>query len=322
MIKINKRLLITLTISTVIPLSGCTKNVVESYEREFDLQIPYPATGTNPFANAFSENCTTNYTYNDKLGVEMGDLKEGITDHWTTTAYLPADLPEQRNLYVMYLSTTGKSLKTTYENRTKDHSLVKSIPAGNLKVLTVLVTHADTTDTNTITYLENAQSTINQQHSDYAAAQGWQPIVEFTFTNQTISHAGLNISIDTTATDAIAKLQQKGINSSDYDYLILLNIDPSKVEGGMAWVNYSYPFYVYIGNYSNWTTALSQANLLTISDTAYHHEIGHHWGWQHDWSPCSNDTPFITLPELFGWTDTDGDNIPEIIDPTPYGTTP
>ena len=24
--------------------------------------------------------------------------------------------------------------------------------------------------------------------------------------------------------------------------------------------------------------------------------------------------------DLFGWSDTDGDGVPEIIDPTPYGT--
>jgi hypothetical protein len=27
----------------------------------------------------------------------------------------------------------------------------------------------------------------------------------------------------------------------------------------------------------------------------------------------------MTDPVLYGWTDTDGDGIPEIIDPTPYG---
>lgn len=302
-------------------LSGCEGNVTESYDREFGIGIPEPATGVNPFWMIFSEECTTDFMYNEDLGVEVGTLREGVS-HWTTTAYLPADDPEQRNLYVMYLNTRGTELKATYEGRTKTHRLIKAIPAGNISVLTVVVTHSDTTDDNTLPYLQAAQSVINQQHSDYATTRGWAPIVEFSFTNQTVNSAGFHITRDTPFADVMDLLERKRISVDGYDFLVLINADPSMSEGGLGRINAARPFYIYIGNFGNWTSALTQQDLTSIAGAAYHHEVGHYWGWDHDWSPCSNESDFITNPALFGWTDTDGDNIPEIIDPTPYGRTP
>jgi hypothetical protein len=68
------------------------------------------------------------------------------------------------------------------------------------------------------------------------------------------------------------------------------------------------------------------SRLLT---TLLAHEVFHHFGYPgtHDW-PCT-DGPQVDatdccgsseIPALFlGWIDTDGDGIPELLDPTPYG---
>jgi hypothetical protein len=59
------------------------------------------------------------------------------------------------------------------------------------------------------------------------------------------------------------------------------------------------------------------------------HEAFHHFGYPgtHDWpcteglrvdaSDCCGSSEIPAL--LLGWTDTDGDGIPELVDPTPYG---
>jgi hypothetical protein len=59
----------------------------------------------------------------------------------------------------------------------------------------------------------------------------------------------------------------------------------------------------------------------------FDHELSHMFGMMDDWpfqrgtagpegSVIDDWIPYV----MFGWTDTDGDGIPEILDTTPYGT--
>lgn len=59
----------------------------------------------------------------------------------------------------------------------------------------------------------------------------------------------------------------------------------------------------------------------------FNHELSHMFGMMDDWPPqrgaagpagsvADDWIPYV----MFGWTDTDGDGIREILDPTPYGT--
>jgi hypothetical protein len=302
-------------------LVGCTGNVIESYEEEFGLDIPEPATGPWPLWFIFSENCTQDFGYNEELGVEVGTIREGL-GHWTTTAYLPTGVVGQRHLYVMHLNLCGTELQETYQGHTKYEKLMTPIPAGTFSVLTVVLTYPETTDANTMAYLTNAQNEINQQHADFASDSGYaSPLVQFNFSNETVSGSALSISINTSEEAIVRDLRREHIHVDDYDFLVVVNPDPTIVEGGRAYPGSTAPYYIYMGNFNAWITPLTQADLTLIARSIYHHEIGHYWGWQHGWS-CMNEGPFITNPELFGWTDTDEDGVAEIIDSTPYGTSP
>jgi hypothetical protein len=72
------------------------------------------------------------------------------------------------------------------------------------------------------------------------------------------------------------------------------------------------------------TRTLDQKDWQSIARTAYHHEMAHLWGWEHEWSvactrAADRSRPFLADPVLFGWEDVDGDGVPEILDATPYG---
>lgn len=274
-------------------------NVANSFQREFGESVPKPAC---PPANS--------------------STTPG-TNHLTSTAYLPTGVPGERRLLVMYLTSDGNSLQETYEHRTKYQIYQKPIPAGTFKVLTVLVSYTQTNGANSMTLLANEQAKINKQHADFASSHGYgAPIVQFIFTNVSIpgdkipdprSLAGVGDALGTWD-------QTKNINMSSFDFVVVLNIDPNRSEGGFSSPGSPPPYFVHTGNFSNWKTILNATDFFYIARAAYHHEIGHYWGWQHDWSSDSSD-PFITAPILFGWLDTDGDGIPEILDPCPYGRT-
>ena len=136
---------------------------------------------------------------------------------------------------------------------------------------------------------------------------------------------GNTISDPRHLTGVRSAVEARGLSIAGFDFVVSINVDPSQSEGGFAAVGpIPSPWFVYMGNFGRWKATLVPSNIQAIAEAAYQHEIGHHWGWDHDWSPsCDPYDPyasrFITAPVLFGWEDSDGDGIPEILDPTPYG---
>lgn len=165
----------------------------------------------------------------------------------------------------------------------------------------------------------------NEDHAAFARAKGFAgPIVSFESTNVVISPA--QIADPRSRAAVLAAAGREGLGSSGYDFIVSLNIDPARSEGGFATPGDGF---VYVGNYRFWSTTLGSSDWLSIAATAYHHEVAHHWGWPatHDWSPACSAAdltdlgfrPFLAAPVLFGWEDVDGDGVPEILDETPYG---
>ena len=118
-----------------------------------------------------------------------------------------------------------------------------------------------------------------------------------------------------------AAVEQRGFAPASYQFIVSINLDPARSEGGFAGA----AGFVYMGNFGRWSRPLTAAEWVNVANAVYHHEVAHHWGWpgSHDWAPqCNGQSvyrPFIVPPILFGWEDVDGDGVPEILDATPYG---
>jgi hypothetical protein len=240
--------------------------------------------------------------------------------HLTTTLYLsdPA-LARVSQLRVIYTSRDGAQLERTFDGR-------YVTPAGVFRVLVAMFTWPESVVEADRGLWEAAQASINDDHAAFAASRGLsRPIVTFESTN--VFLPGSSVGDPRSRSSVIAALGGRGISASGYDFLMSIHIDPFVSEGGVAFPDVSLkPGFLAVGNFNSFRAPLTAGNYRSFASTAYHHEVAHHWGWPgtHDWSPSCGGfqppyRPFIAEPTLFGWEDVDGDRIPEILDPTPYG---
>ena len=278
--------------STGGPATAIEAAVREAYQREFGLNMPRPAI----FNDVRSQNCAG-------------------AGHLTTTAYLRTG---SRNALLQFLYMSRDATAVT---RTEPPTTVVA-PSGIFRVLVVVSQHLQTVGTGGLAPLESGQRQINEDHAAFARARSFGgPIVGFESTNVVIEPS--RIEDPRSRASVLAAAAGAGMSTAGYDVVMSLNIDPARSEGGFAVLA---DRFIYVGNFSNWRVTLSEADWRGIARTAYHHEVAHLWGWPgtHDWSPTCGGTslgfePLIAAPVLFGWEDVDGDGIPEILDPTPYG---
>ena len=263
--------------------------VKAAYQREFGQTIEHPAIYNNPLAL-------------DCLG----------NGHLTTTAYVRTGTTT--TLRSMYMSRDG----TTVTQKTQNP--VRLVPAGTIRILVVLIRYPETFAANALALWENAQKEINEDHAAFAKSRGYRaPIVVFDNTNILIDRDQIEDPHNPAAVRTAA--ERRGISTANYPIVMAIDINPREGAGGLS----SYQS-VYVGNYSRWKTPLDAQLWQRVASTAYHHEVAHHWGWPgtHDWAGSCGGAkpeyaPFIVPPILFGWEDTDGDAVPEILSRTPYG---
>ncbi len=244
------------------------------------------------------------------------DLSGCNAPHLTTTAYLRTSPTSGR---LLYLFTTPNGHVVT--RKSKVESVV--LPAGTFRVLVVIARHPATVGDSSLRNWEAAQMKINHDHAALAAARGFpQPIVSFDNTNLLVNVGDIADARSPASVRAAA--ERSGLQTAPYQFIVSINLDPTRSEGGFAGED----GFVYLGNYGGWSRALTAAEWVNVANAVYHHEVAHHWGWpgSHDWAPrCHGQAthqPFIVPPILFGWEDVDGDRIPEILDATPYGRQP
>ena len=162
---------------------------------------------------------------------------------------------------------------------------------------------------------EAAQNAINNQHKTYALAMGFEQAVAFENDNFFLSQDEIPGYSSNSIEDMRLYASQNGLNFNDYDIYLLMDLVIENPSGGLAsWrARFAKVGWFYDDD------LLPESRFTGLAYAAYHHEIGHVWGWEHEWSdPFDLYMGFITDASLFGWLDIDGDGLPEILDETPY----
>jgi hypothetical protein len=268
------------------------------------------------FAKLFQQSVYAPAVYNDPKSTDCSG-----NGHLTSTLYLRGS-GGLSTLYYFYASRDGQQVQKSSGPETV------ITPAGHFKVLVAIIAWPGTVSDDALPFLQTAQAHINQDHADFAASHGYaSPLVSFESTNVLLSPADVSDPTNngTNGTGVLPVLSSKGFQLNTFDFLAVINLDPVKLEGGFSVPSTFHPAFIYMGNYEGWKAPPTSGDYYNIAEAIYHHEVSHHWGWpgDHLWSPTCNQRlgfePFLVAPVLFGWEDTDGDGVPEILDNSPYG---
>jgi hypothetical protein len=256
--------------------------VRQAYQSSFGLSVPRPA-------------------------IVFSGRRNNLGRIWTSTAYIDS------NVYRLYGYSDG---------RIESIVLPVQRPSGTFRVVVVAVNHPNTNIADVLDNLwADAQQEINVRHSNYAQQLGLQaPIV--TFENVNLLASVDEIEDTRSRSHVVNFLAGRGISTDDFDIVVMLDLNPSNTAGGFAAYGGDFAYMGYFFQASNSFEVLGLDRLRSIASAVYDHEVGHIWGWEHEWdrgAECSGCFLFITPAALFGWTDTNGDGIPEILSDSPYG---
>ena len=289
--------------------------------------------------------------YRDVYGLELAapavarKNRPGVsTDPWVSVAWI-GDLLYQVNLYPDGNIQTAATALTAAARRPaagQYDSNVAARPAGVLRILVVLLDYGNlgVTRAELLDALRAAQDQVNAQYAAYASAAGVaRPFFTIETTPVYLSPApNLSKSSYGLMPDTIAALT--GFDPAAFDFTAQLDLDAanhareSLKAVGVDTYGWAAPGLGVLQKSVNIWVAIDDKSQLSgeesrLSRTLLSHEVLHLMGYpvSHDW-PCSDGTAVDTADQcdgfsmpvlMLGWTDTDGDGLVEILDPTPYG---
>ncbi len=209
-------------------------------------------------------------------------------------------------------------------------------PSGNFRVLTVFVDYGNigANRDEVLAKVPGVVSWLNGLYTNFALSQGLSaPLMRVEADAAYVSPPPAPGEFLTA--DEIRTLTGK--DPSAYDFLMQIDLDAnatlekryfSKIlESGGGVALQGCGAATKFGIINIWSTVAVSSDVEGTLEMDFNHELSHLFGMLDNW-------PFIQavgsdgrimddwIPYvMFGWTDTDGDGIPEINDPTPYGTT-
>lgn len=272
----------------------------------------------------------------------------GGTDPWVSTAYI------QNVLYDVELFPDGRSEtwatpvfpNTDVNLKTSYFKVPVCRPAGEYSILVVFLDYGNlhVAKDDLLADLAAATADANARYAAFpSAGPGSAPILQLKTTGAVIPvPAGVSGKLITPAQIRAST----GIDPAAFRWLIQVDLDsagtyrkasnsnPALTSFGYAFVGCpatqdSVNIQVTIDDPAQLTGTGANLADNRLASTALGHEVYHLFGYpaSHSW-PCVSgpqtdkaDECEITTPPalLLGWIDLDGDGVPEILDPTPYG---
>jgi hypothetical protein len=257
-----------------------------AYKQYFGLSVPYPA-------------------------YVMGQSHAMGGAYWTSVAYIGTVR------YRLHLLADGTIQAAVSEAKR---------PEGNFRVAVVAIDYGNTNIAGLLTNLwVDVQKRINVNYANYA--QGFRSAVQFTNTNFLARRSEISDPRDKEEIKDF--VESRGYPRDSFDIFVSLDLDARRPAGGFTSFGGDFVYMGYFYSASSFADLTEpgdykEPELFWIAKAIYDHECGHVFGWEHEWAASQRDNVpdgCITAPELYGWADTDGDDIPEILDPTPYGMT-
>lgn len=279
------------------------------------------------FARIYRQNLGLNFTappFARYSKLFANELNEG---RWVSAIYY------NNKMYEAAIFDNGFESFRTYDVASGDTGFCR--PSGVLKLLIVIVDYGTVPyDLTTLTSLiAEAGRISNQRWLDYSTSIGLSaPILQV---ETTIAFAGPPVTAGETLT-AEQILARTGYNTRDFHITAEVEIDANNsVAGEAGGVGISLGGGCHPAGSQRVNIAMSHRSSsddirALVGGSIYDHELIHAMGWMHWWpnGKADNlgwlDTRDAWMPYLlFGWTDTDGDGVVEILDAsTPYGLTP
>ena len=297
---------ITITV-TAMPAPPITQRIIQLYQEKFNLKLTAPA-------------------------ISRDDSTDPSKSEWISLAYIGD------TLYEIFLHDDGTVIaKTVSLNNPSDGSLCR--PAGDYRMLVVFVDYGNLgiTREDAFAALKQAQDKQNGLNAQYSKDLGLTtPILQVETTAAFISlppQPGKMLTRDEIKS-------RTGFDPKDFDLTAEVDLDQAntfgtaagdvgQALGGCKQGAGTDPIDIWI---------VSQAGASLYYDLNYtllDHELFHDMGWAH-YYPCRQNIfddyngdygnsatfdvcDFAHAPLLFGWEDLNGNGIPEILDPAPYG---
>jgi hypothetical protein len=271
--------------------------------------------------------------------------REGVVDPWISTAFTGDEF------YEVEVFPDGHSenyVTPIFPNTSIDFekSLFKEPvcrPSGVYSMLVVFLDfgNIEAGKEEILADLKAAAATVNGDYAAYpSAGPGSTPILE-------IRTTGVVIPVPSAVAGKLITPAQirafSGLDPSAFQWVTQVDLDSASTfrlsSGTMATTSFGYAFSNCPATRStvNIQVTIDARNQLSgpdnrLADTLLSHEVFHLFGYpaSHLW-PCINsrsqtdradECVNTNIPALMlGWVDVDGDGVPEILDPTPYGIT-
>jgi hypothetical protein len=250
------------------------------------------------------------------------DPLAGEISRWVSAAYIG------NRLYEIDLFDNGAITSTAYAiNSDEGGGFCR--PAGTIRLLAVIVDYGNTglNPADVDTALRSGLEAARKRWVDYSRQLGIsEPILNVeltTFVYGAPSQPGQYVTPD--------EMRARGLNPSSFDLLAEIDLDKNNsVTGQYEGVGVSLGDGCRPGGSRRTNLAFNVTNRKLMQSamprSVFEHELMHSLGWMHWWpNKAADGLSFAQSGEgwepslMFGWTDTDGDGIIEILDPTPYG---